>query len=179
MALLIPAAQTDINSLKVLRDSTISKCNKAVEATTSQSLIFRDLTPQDLTPGTGGLTTARFSNPNAMVSETPINLFNYNLLNMQAIGIYGYAAIAANPQIDQITFSVGSAAVLAQYFLDSIYADQTQTTGYFEPIIWTPQQNLVISGLAGAAVAANGETFVLLGIVVEPEGRTVQPVPVA
>lgn len=180
MGLLIPAGQTDIAALKMVRDTTIAQLKSSVRSTTStQPLIFRDLVPQDLNPGSSGLVTARFTNPNALVAQTVGQMFSIETQNFQSIGIYGYAAISANPQLDQISFNLGSAVTLAQYFLDSIYADQSEVVGYFEPTIWTPQQQIIINGLSQNAIAANAESFVLLGIVMEPAGRTVQPTQVA
>ncbi|HUY55358.1 MAG TPA: hypothetical protein VMV23_09400 [Candidatus Nanopelagicaceae bacterium] len=176
--LLIPAGQTDISRLKLLRDVTLNQLKSAVRGTTTtQPLIYRDLIQQDLLPNAaGGDLNTRFSNPNALVANVSGQLYSQTLQNFQSIGIYGYASLAASPLISLLQFNLGSAVTIAQFFLDTIYADQSEVVGYFDtPVIYTPQQTVNINAVASAAVGVGAESFVLLGMVYEPAGRTIQP----
>ncbi len=183
MAGIIPASQIDIGRLSILKNKLINDLMSAARGTsTQQPLIYRDVTPQDVNPdATSGLQLAQLSNPNALVANTLLtNQFNTQLQNSVAIGFFGYAAIAPSPAIQLITFQIGTAVVTSQFELGPIYADAQQVTGYFDtPPIFTPQQFLNVGFLASAAVAAGAEPFVLLGYIVEPAGRTVQPLAVA
>lgn len=183
MAGIIPASQIDIGRLSILKNKLINDLMSAARGTsTQQPLIYRDVTPEDVNPNaSAGLQTAQLNNPSALVADTLLTgLFNTRLDNSVAIGFFGYAALSPNPQIQLITFQIGTAVVTAQFELGPIYADSMQPTGYFDtPPIFTPQQYLNVGLLASAAVAANAEPFALLGYIVEPAGRTVQPLAVA
>ena len=176
--LLVPAGQTNLDVLKSVRDETINALTRAVRGTTqNQALIYRDLIEQDLLPNsTAGEINSRFSNQSALVANTPGSLYQQTLPNYQAIGLYGYASLAPSPLISMIQFKQGTAVLLAQYFLDALYADSSEVVGYFDtPIIYQPSQTASILAVASAAVGAAAENFVLLGIVVEPSGQSIQP----
>jgi hypothetical protein len=93
-----------------------------------------------------------------------------------AIGIYGFVALAAQPSIDVIQFTLGGVAVLGQFNLQALYVDATSSIGYFDPpMVWRPGQSIGINLLSETAVVAAAESYGLLGYVAEPGGQTVAP----
>lgn len=144
-----------------------------------QNTIIRDLMPSDVTGAASGAAGyARLQNKTALVANTwLLNDWGNQVLPVnKAVGLFGFIQLQAIPSIDAISFSSGGAALLAQFFLDDIYADQYESVGYFDPpVVFAPQQPVAINLLASAAVSANAEFYGLKGYVCEPPGITVAP----
>ena len=178
-SILVPAGQTDIALLKIVRDQLIADLNTAVRNVLGpdQPLIVRDLTPNDVAPAGAGLFNGRLSNVPILTAQTMTVLYSTPLSNQQAFGIYGYAPLSANPQLDILQFGQGIAVTYARFGLDGVFADSCETVAYFNgPVFWTPNQTMTIQGVSNAGLAAAAEQFNLYGLVVEPAGLNIQPV---
>ena len=132
-------------------------------------IVTRDLNASDVY----ATTTGRMTNPTALVANTVLAdaFTSFSLNQTQALAIYGYVALSASPQIDQVSFSVGSSATYAILPLGSLYDEQV-ATAIFEPIYFQPNEHINVSLLTGlaAGVAQYAETFMLLGVIAEQAG---------
>jgi hypothetical protein len=175
----IEASKIDFSQLTALRIALRQRLQDAVGRTMGQTTIIRDLATYDITGvANAAANYARLSNKNALVANTwlvndwstvkvPINT---------ALGIYGYEQLTAIPNIDAIAFTIGGNVAIAQFWLDGIYTEQTQSIGYFDPpVVFSPQQPMGVNLLASAAVSAGAESFGLKGYTCEPAANTVAP----
>ena len=179
-AITIPASKLDYSQATAMRLALRDLTQAQVQATMGgQGTIVRDLAAYDVSGAVnGGARYGRLSNVNTLVARTWFvnDLGFLKIPQYQAIGIYGYQALAANPLIDAIAFSLGGGAVLGQFWLAPIYADSVSTIGYFDPpIVYRPGQQFGVNLLSEAGVAAGAESYQLLGYVAEPGGATVAP----
>lgn len=184
MSVIVPNTLMPPGLLVQMKAKLASDIQEVVRASSTgvagQQLTYRDLLPNDVGIYSGetltGPNIGRTANP-ALVAETPFpNSFpNFTATSFQSFGIYGYASLSPNPLIDEIDFSVGSAATLAKIPLDILYAEQ-DVIGYFsDPLIYNPQETVNVTLLSQVAVAAGTESFQILGYVAEPVGRNVTP----
>lgn len=177
-AILVPASKFDFSQATALRMSLRNRLQDAVGRVMGQATVIRDFTSKDLTGAASGAQGfARLSNQNALVANTYFNKDVTKALDQKtSIGFYGFVQLAKIPNIDEIQFFLGSGLPLAQFNLDSIYADQQSNVGYFDPpVVFAPGQTIQVNLLASAAVVANAEQYNLLGYVAEPQGQTVAP----
>lgn len=177
-AILIPAAKIDYSQLTAIRMSLRQRLQDAVGRTMGQTTIIRDTVAADLTGiASGNANFSRLANINALTANTFFNKdASRQVPNNTAIGLYGYEQLNPIPSIDVIQLALQSGVVLAQFQLDAIYTDQTQSIGYFDPpVVFSPLQSLQINLLASAAVSAAAEQYGLLGFTAEPAGQTVAP----
>ena len=139
-------------------------------------VVYRPAIAQDFNPNaSAALTNARLSVLVATLTAATINtnVFSTALPNNKAVGIYGYVGVSAVPNIDAITFSIGGAKTLAQIQLTELYGNP-ETVGYFDPIIFYPNQTMRIGLLSHDGLVAT-EEFDLLAYVAEPVGLTLAP----
>jgi hypothetical protein len=178
-AVLIPASKIDYSQVTAMRMALRDTVQAAVGRTTGQGTIIRDLVASDVSGvASGAAFFARLANKNALVARTLfVNDLGFRVLPQNvAIGIYGFMALAANPLIDVIQFTLGAVAVLGQFNLQALYVDSTSSIGYFDPpMVWKPGQSIGINLLSEVAIAASAEPYGLLGYVAEPGGQTVAP----
>jgi len=177
-AISIPAAKIDYSQLTAIRMSLRQRLQDAVGRTMGQTTIIRDLHPADATGIAAAASNyARLANINALVANTLLSKdFSHQIPNNTAVGVMGYEQLTPVPSIDAIQLALSSGVVLAQFLLDAIYTDQTQSIGYFDPpIVFSPLQTMQVNLLASAAVSAAAEAYGLLGFTAEPAGATVAP----
>jgi hypothetical protein len=175
MSVLVPAIQIPLDRLVTIKQSLAGRLQAIVQAsstgTAGQEIIYRDLLAADVAVTA---TTGRVNSGTLSATTLASNVFStFTLTSFQALGIYGYAALSPNPQIDEIDFTVSGNVVLAKFTLDPLYCLQ-QSVGYFvDPIIWNPQETVGVNLLSQAGVT--NEQFCLIGYMAEPAGRTVAP----
>lgn len=176
MAVLVPGAEANKNSVARMKTDLAQTLMDIVrDANQGMDIIYRPLLVTDLLNGT---VTGRANNQVALTANTLATdtFANFTLTATQALGIYGFTAMAANPLIDEVDFQAGSALTLAKIHLDEIYGHIQPTMGYIvDPIIWQPLEHVNISLLAGSAVSINAESFALLGYLAEQAGKNVVP----
>lgn len=178
MAVTIPASKASPEQLAAIRSALRQALLAAVERTTGQATIIRDIVSNDITgKAAANATFARLSNKNAITAQAAAEAdWSVTLGINQAYGVYGWVALAPIPLIDFVQFAFGSAKTLAQFALAPIYADEVSAIGYFDPpVYWGPQQTFQMNLAAESAVASAAEPFHLLGYVAEPAGKTVEP----
>lgn len=179
MAVTVAGSKIDYSQLTALRMSLRDRLQAAVQAAIGQNTIIRDMMPSDVSGAASGAAGyARLQNKTALVANTwLLNDWGNQVLPVnKALGIFAFIQLQPIPAIDAISFSSGGAALLAQFFLDVIYADQFESVGYFDPpVVFSPQQPVAVNLLASSAVSANAEFYGLQGYVCEPPGITVAP----
>lgn len=175
MSTLLTAREADVNLIARMKAQLIADLTQIVRSTSGViDLVYRNVRPTDFQNGT---VTGRLNNPNALVANTYATdqWPNFTLTSTQALGIFGYAAIGANPQIDELTFIAGP-VTLSITPLDVLYAEVDRVKAYIiDPIVWGPTEHVRIDVLAGAAVAQFAEQFAFEGIIVEPEKLVAKP----
>ncbi len=174
MAVLIPAVQADHATVAAMkRQLALDLMSMVKDANGGIDVVYRPLRPTDLNNGTVLGRTVSGALTGGTVATDIFSSWT-NLTAVQAVGIYGFASLAANPLIDEIQFVVGSGGgsqTLAIIELDEIYALQ-EAVGYFlPPVVWQPNEHVGVALLAGTSVT--NEQISLLGYVAEPAGKTV------
>lgn len=174
MAVLVPAIQADHATIAAIkRQLALDLMSMVKDANGGIDVVYRPLRPTDLNNGTTLGRTVSGSLTGGTVATDIFSTWT-NLTAVQAVGIYGYAALSANPLIDEIQFVVGAGGgsqTLAIVELDEMYALQ-ESVGYFvPPICWQPNEHLGIALLAGTSVT--NEPISLMGYIAEPAGKTV------
>lgn len=175
-AVIVVSSQIDLPTLAFLKKQLAGQLTGIVSSALGGTVpvIYRPAIAQDFNVnGTPTLTNARLSTSSLTAATVNASVFKTALPNNKAIGIYGYAALSAIPNIDAIIFSIGGAKTLAQIQLTEIYANQ-ETVGYFDPIIFYPNQTIQI-GLLSHDGVTTAEEFDLLAYVAEPVGLTLAP----
>jgi hypothetical protein len=169
-----PEASLNPGQLKLLRDTACSVAQSSARGASNADLTTRPLTPTDwygsqaAVFGNGVAVTANVPTKDSAVARVPQAtawvLFGYGVL---------YPSATALPSIQEIW--IGTAAqIFAKIRLDPLYAEGAFTTsrgrmGYFDPIYFmanaAPQITYVTSN---NLLAANAETYALVGVVAEP-----------
>jgi hypothetical protein len=185
--ILVPEQSIDNATLASIKSTAALVVQDMASGGTNQDVIYRNLTAQDInafsTLPTSASPLARISNPNQM---NPGTLYtdqfpNFTMLNTTAVAIWGYAALATNPAIDQIGFTRGGAQTLALVHLDELFAQgagRSKVGIFSDPIFFGPNDHVAISLLASNLLFANTEQFAFLGYVAEQAGRIVTNPPV-
>lgn len=175
----IPSSKIDYSQVTAMRIQVRDALQQAVGRVMGQGTIIRDLQAYDISGAAAAAAGySRLSNKTALVANTwLLNDWGYRTVPINtAVAVYGYVQLASIPLIDAIAFTQGGVITLAQFALDSLYADQYSSMAYFDPpVIWRPQQQIGVNLLASAAVATTVEPYALMGAVAEPAGATVAP----
>lgn len=175
----VPGSKFDYSQLTAMRIQLRDTLQDAVGRLMQQSTTIRDLGIYDLTGVAQGTALyARLSNKTATVARTwLVNDLGFRQVPVNtAIAIFGFIQMMAIPILDAIAFTQGNVVTLAQFWLHHVYADQFSSIGYFDPpIVWKGQQSVGINLLSETAIAANGETYGLIGAVAETTANTVAP----
>lgn len=133
------------------------------------NLVSRDLLADDLNPATPPSVTAKFVNP-LLAAQTWVQAFSLPLPSSVALGLYGFASLFANPQIDALRLGTPT-EFRAIIPVDELYA-MRDVVGYFVPaVLFSPGETVVVWLLSQNGEAAGLEAFDLLGVIAEPYGR--------
>ena len=174
----IPSAKIDYSQTTAIRFAAADKVQGAVQGTTNQTTIVRDLRSRDATNAAAG--AARFgrnSNVNATVARTwDVADISFALANNKAMVVLGFVSYTSPPVLDAIRFTLGGIVALAEYALCVLAVDLTYRGAYFDPpLVYAPGQVFAYDLLSEAAIAAGAESFGFIGYVAEPAGLSVLP----
>lgn len=177
MAVTVHARDVDPGRLALMKTTLANDLvSLAGNVSGGQDIVYRDLRPTDLN---NGVLIGKLDNP-ALTADTYANDVYSTWTRLgpqQAVGIYGFADLSANPIVDEATFAAGP-LTLAICVLDQIYASTTDMRGYFfPPIVWTPNEHVTISLLSHAGASAHADAFQWLGIIAEPVLTVAKPRP--
>jgi hypothetical protein len=141
---------------------------------TAADIIPRPLRATDVM---GGTLTGRLNNTAALVANVmlPDVWPNFTPTQAQGFVLMGIVCLAATPQIDEMTITVG-ADVLAILPLDEVYAQggaQAKVGFFFEPVAIPPTLHCKIDLLSTAGVLINAESIAFIGYVGEAAGTRV------
>ena len=185
--ILVPEQSIDNATLASIKAQAAQVVQDMASGGTNQDIVYRNLTAQDVnnfgTLPTSANPLGRLSNPNTMnAGQSYTDQFpNFTMLNTTAVAIWGYAALASNPAIDQIALTRGGAQTLALIHLDELYCQGSgrSKVGIFsDPIFFGPNDHVAIALVSSNLLIANTEQFAFLGYVAEQAGRSVTNPPV-
>lgn len=180
--LILPAHQVPFGLEQQLRATLGARLEALVQkvgGNAQGTLIYRQLLAEDIQSASA---STRMTNANAtsLSTSTFVSMFagssGFTLPVNQAIGLYGFMEYEASPLVDQIKFFLGASGTpLSLINACEIYRDNRVTCGYFEPMLWKPQDIMDVQLRAFAAVAQNVSSFQLLGLIAEPIGLNITP----
>lgn len=169
-------SQSQIYQLQAALASVLQKLVQVQGGAAGAKLIFRDLVPNDLFVS-AVQTQSRFFNPQATTANTWLtdgfSGAGNPLPQNRAVGIYGIGSLGTSPQIDQVRFYLGNAALLAQIRVTPLYLDSREAVMYFNPVAWGPQDGVRIDFLSNLAIGSGVEQVDFLGITAEIAGSTI------
>jgi hypothetical protein len=174
----IPSAKIDYSQVTAMRFAARDKVQGAVQGTTNQTTIVRDLRSRDVRNVANGVAGfSRNSNVAATVAHTwDVADVSFALPNNKALCILGYVSYTSPPILDAIRFTLGGIVALAEYALCVLAVDLTYRGCYFDPpLVYAPGQVFAYDLLAAAIIAIGAETFGLIGYAAEPAGLSVLP----
>lgn len=174
----IPAHKIDFSQVTAIRFAARDKIQGAVQGTTNQTTVIRDLRSRDATNAAAAAARfARNSNVNATVARTwDVADISFALANNKALCILGYVSYTSPPIMDAIRFTLGGIVALAEYALVSVAVDLTYRGVYFDPpLVYAPGQVFAYDLLSEAAILAGAESFGFIGYAAEPAGLSVLP----
>ncbi len=177
-----PQSSMDAGKIKQIRDVAAKVAQDNVRAATDVNLTVRPLTPTDFY----GATTAQFSNQ-AALSANPGPTADTGIAkvpNQTAWVLYGFGRLTSNPSIVELWVADG-AATYAKIRLQPLDVggpgnNGTQVRiGYFNPLYFPANAQVVLNYIYSANVSAKAETFELLGIVAEIPNNVRNQEPIA
>lgn len=143
---------------------------------TAQNLVVRPLVASDLFNWAGTNNNAiqgRMTNPVAVAASItgsgvyPVSQFvSAQVTQQQTMAFFGYSALSASPQLDQITYGISAGGTFAWMNLDDLYCEQVPT-GYHEPVFFQNNEQPLIGFVSSLGVAQYAEQFNIIGLVCE------------
>jgi hypothetical protein len=166
MIAITPERMFTAQQFKVLRDQARRNALGAVRGATAQNLVTRPLLPTDLF----GAQTANFWNSVAIAAaNTPTQMTPLvKVPQVTGYAIFGYASLLATDHLVEMWLGNG-ANTWAKIRLSPLYAEGTAGSriGYFDPVYFNQNDNVLLTLTADAAVLINAALFELIGVVAE------------
>lgn len=174
----IPAHKIDYSQVTAIRFAARDKVQGAVQGTTNQTTIVRDLRARDASNAASGAARfARLSNVAVVgVRVWDVADISFALANNKALCVLGYVSYTSPPLMDAIRFTLGGIVALAEYALVSVAVDLTYRGVYFDPpLVYAPGQVFSYDLLSEVGFAAAAESFGFFGYAAEPAALSVLP----